>query len=299
MSKEVKNIPASIMGKLRQLKKELPGSTFKDVYSNYVYERFLYRLSKSPYKNNLILKGAWSIRMMGLPKTRPTQDVDFLGLLSNDLENLKRVFAEICSIKCIEDGLVFPTDNIKIEQIMENNAYPGVRIKVYVKLGEMVQVAEFDVGYGDEMYPNASLIEYKPMLNFENFSLLRYPVESIIAEKLDAMLHHGRVNSRIKDFFDIWFLLNNFEFKGEILHESISRTINKRGRTIPEDIILYDEEFVKSNSRRWKEFTQSMGSQTEFSQAVKQLSTFLMPIIDSIHTKSDFKKRWNTSGYWE
>lgn len=298
MSKEIKNKSASIHDRLLN-KARKKGTPSNEVFLEYIAERFLYRLSQTKHKESMILKGGWSLKILDKPSIRYTKDIDFLGMTSNSVDNIRNIFNDICSVFC-NDCISFPLDRISINKNMLQNDYDGCSVEVIALFGEKSNYKlTFDIGFGDVVFPLPKEHKIASALDFESFSLLSYPPETVIAEKFDAMLYHGRANSRTKDFFDIWFLSNNLEFNGEILRESISRTMNKRGRAIPEDIIFYDEEFIKSNSQRWKKFIQNMGIQTEFSHAVSRLSTFLMPILNAIRTKSDFEKKWNTAGYWE
>lgn len=298
MSQEVKNLPLHI--KTLLYKHAVAKSRNPDeVYMHYLCERFLYRLSKTKYSKEFILKGAWSIRIHNMPETRPTRDIDFLGFLKNDLDNLKEVFSEICLVECDFDGVKFPTEYVKVEPIMDGI---GTRVKILSELGKTKYYIPIDIGFGDSVYPNPRDEKITTMLNFEPFTLLTYPFESIIADKFDAMIKHGETVSRIKDFFDIYHLSKNYSFFGDTLLQSILTTLTHTRRSIPDDLVFLSNSFAIGNKKTWTAFINNLNlgqKSMEFEKIVKLISDFLMPIIDAIRTKSEFKKKWNTSGYWE
>ena len=209
MSKERKaNIPASILQRLKnysQGRKEDRGLTI----SNYAIERFLYRLSLSSYADQFLLKGAQLFRVWTGDYYRPTRDVDLLRFGSPDISELEQIFKEICQVKIEEeDGIIYIAESVKGEVIREENEYDGVRIKLEFRIGRTGEYMQIDIGFGDAVNPPAQEIDFPSILNMSSPRLRAYSYETVIAEKVEAMVSLGYANSRMKDFYDVYQLDN-------------------------------------------------------------------------------------------
>ena len=174
------------------------------IIRNYIMERFLERLSLSPYKGNLILKGGMLISSMVGLDTRSTMDMDatMKGFPLTE-ESASRIVTKIASIH-IDDGIIFETQ--KVEPIMEEGDYPGIRITLSASLEKMETPLKIDFSAGDVITPGEA--EYSYDLMFENraISILAYPMETVLAEKLETILSRGTANTRMRDFYDIYVL---------------------------------------------------------------------------------------------
>ncbi len=209
-----KNMAASVHARLAEIARRT-GRPFQELLQYYAMERFLYRLSKSPHAARFVLKGALMLRVWDAPMARPTKDIDLLGRLENSLENLSTVVREICAVDVEPDGLVFRPATVKSERIRED------RIRFDGLLARARIAMQLDVGIGDVMVPGPVEIAYPTLLDFPAPRLKGYPRETAIAEKFEAMVKLGTLNSRMKDFYDIWLLSRQFDFDGPTLAQAV------------------------------------------------------------------------------
>lgn len=215
----------------------------------YLQERFLVRLSKSLYRDNFILKGALLLLAYNIPLERPTKDIDFLGTgTSNNPAELKSVFQEIAIIH-IDDGVDFVSDDITLEKITEESDYSGIRIRIPANVAGDLFKLQIDIGFGDELVYGPIEMSYPKLLHSSTTLVKAYSLESAIAEKLEAIVSLGDYNSRMKDFYDVWFLLNSQNVSLERLKTAIEMTFNKRGTPIDDFSYIFREDF-KNNSEK-------------------------------------------------
>jgi len=210
------NKAASIRARLKNIA-DKEHKQFDFILMLYFIERLLYRLSISRYSDMFILKGGLLLYTILDEKARPTKDIDMLAReLASNLDALKEVFTEIASIS-IDDEVIYDTNSITTERIKEDADYEGVRIKLTAHMQNMRKILQFDIGFGDVIVPKPQSMEYPTLLDMDRPVLKAYSKESIISEKFEAMLYLAEANSRMKDFYDIYNLCNNFEFDGRIL----------------------------------------------------------------------------------
>ena len=211
-----KNMAASVHARLAEIGRRT-GRPFQELLQYYAMERFLYRLSKSPHAASFVLKGALMLRVWDAPMARPTKDIDLLGRLEHSLENGSTVVREVCAVEVEPDGLAFRSATLRSERIREDADYEGVRIRFDGLLARARIAMQLDVGIGDVMVPGPVEIAYPTLLDFPAPRLKGYPRETAIAEKFEAMVKLGALNSRMKDFYDIWLLSRQFDFDGPTL----------------------------------------------------------------------------------
>nr|MCU0342992.1 nucleotidyl transferase AbiEii/AbiGii toxin family protein [Ignavibacterium sp.] len=264
-----------------------------------VQERFLYRLSQSIYSNNLILKGALLFIAHDISRNRPTRDIDFLGSkIPNEIDDLVDVIKEILTVK-IEDGLRFDSDLVEAENITEDGDYKGVRIKFYVYLENSRERMQLDIGFGDTITAGPVEIEFPTLLDFPAPKLKVYSIETAIAEKFEAIVSLQLLTSRMKDFYDILFFAENYNFKKETLIQAITTTFNHRSTDLVLSKTIFEDQF-KNNERfqaLWEAFLDrnKLESNKTFSEIVTQIQSFIQPIFDS-----DKKINWNPDKWeWE
>ena len=222
--KEIKNIPASIHARLLN-KARVSGRPFNEILQYFMIERFLYRLAQSPYENQFVLKGAILFRAWGMLAFRPTRDIDLLGRTSNKIDNIIDIIQKVCEQKVQDDGICFDPKTVTGERIKEGADYEGIRVHFVGFLGRARANLQIDIGFGDIVYPTPEKVKYPVILPvLPKPELHGYPRETVIAEKVEAMIHLGSVNSRMKDFYDLWVLTSRFEFSGS----AIQRAIQKR-----------------------------------------------------------------------
>ncbi len=224
-----RNVAASVRARLANVARE-SRRPFQEVLQYYGLERFLYRFSRTEHRSHFLLKGALMLRVWAAPETRPTRDIDLLGFVKNDIEYLEAIVREACN---------FDAASVTGERIKEDADYEGIRIRFTGLLENARIPMQIDIGFGDAVYPAAREISYPTILNCPAPSLRMYPRETVVAEKLEAIVFLGTVNSRMKDFYDIWLLARQFEFSGTDLATAIGKTFEKRGTALdPNPIAL-------------------------------------------------------------
>jgi len=294
--KENENISASVKQRLLNISRtdERP---FMENLQYYAIERFLYRLSQSVYAENYILKGALMLKVWNFSEARSTMDIDMLGKTGNDIQNIVSQIKDILSLEIEPDGLFFDLDTIQTERITEDLKYKGIKVKFQVFLGTARVNMQIDIGFGDIVYPKPSKQELPGILKYPTPFLLCYSKESVIAEKFDAMISHGMLNSRIKDFHDIWVLSRQFEFNFSSLSKAVKLTFNKRGTIIQEPIEAFSSEFILVHQKMWISFCRRVRTESipvSFENIIDDIKNFLMPVISN----SDDFSEWQPGGPW-
>lgn len=197
-----KNTAASVRQRLLNLARER-NEDFQLILTRFALERFLYRLSQSKYQNDFILKGAMLFQVWGGDVHRPTRDLDLLSFGKPDITFYEMVLKDTCSYTATDDGLIFQTDTIKLDRIKEDDEYHGLRAHILVLLGTTRISLQIDIGFGDAVIPDPQSIEYPVLLDLPVPVLRAYARETVVAEKLHAMVDLGIANSRMKDFYDL------------------------------------------------------------------------------------------------
>jgi hypothetical protein len=270
--------------------------TFNEVLQYYGIERLLYRLSRSRYAGDFVLKGALLFFGLGMALRRPTRDIDFRGYGFNTIEDIESVFSDICEMEVEGDGLLFDPASVKAERIIEDDIYEGVRVRFQGKLGRAIVHMQVDIGFSDQLATAPTWIDYPTILGMPSPRIRAYPLESFISEKFEAIVSLGLVNSRLKDFYDLFVASNVFELDGEPLAEAMATTFAARHTLIPVGIPQgLSEEYVDIRRWQWEAFIQRIGdtgAPTEFGIVVDRLGEFLLPPADAARTESAFRFRW-------
>ncbi len=297
-SKEIKNIAASVKERLLNIAKENE-SNYQHILRQYVQERFLYRLSQSIHKNNFILKGALLFLAHDISNLRPTKDIDFLGdSISNKIETLEELVKDILKVK-YNDGVIFDVESIEADNIVDNGDYHGIRVKFYGYLESTRVRTQIDVGFGDKIVEGPVNIDFPVLLDFDRPKLKAYSIESAIAEKFEAIVSISRTTSRMKDFYDIIYFAEFYQFRIHSLKEAIQTTFTNRGTNLlNKDYVLSDEfKDDKVKQDMWIAFLNRTGlkSNDTFSDIISKLSAFFEPLF-----KSKEEKIWNPEKWqWE
>ena len=296
MSKQVKNTAASVRARLVIVAKKEKRS-FDSILLLYMQERILYRLSISEYCERFILKGGLLMFMLTEYKGRPTKDIDFLAeQISNDVENIRKVFSEICKVQCEDDGLVFNGDGIEVQDIKKDAEYHGIRVRTNCFLGNARKVLQLDIGFGDIVVPKPAIMECPILIDMKAPVIKVYSLESIISEKFQAMISLSVSNSRMKDFYDIFTLLSTNNFDGRKLQEAVNETLQARHTIIERENVIFTEEFIKDENRirMWKAFLRKINSQSiEFDEVMRNIIIFVKPIYDVIVNEEEFLELWD------
>ena len=300
----VKNLSASIHQRLlnnaRQTRRP-----FAEVLQYYAIERFLYRLSKSPHADKFVLKGALMLSAWepGLP--RATKDIDLLGKTKNDITAIVGIMRSICGIKTAPpDALFFDPAGVKGERITENADYHGVRVDFRGELGKARISMQIDIGFGDIVFPAAKKIVYPALLAMPRPVLRGYSKESIVAEKLEAMVKLDILNSRMKDFFDIWLLSRQFNFQGNVLAKAIWKTFKNRSTAITREPAIFTDVFAKDKVKQtqWSAFIRKnklMIAPAAFSDTLSCMAIFLKPVLASLTEGEPLSASWKACGPWK
>lgn len=296
MTTDIKNMAASVRARLANIAK-VEQRSFDSMLLLYMQERLLYRLSVSEYVDHFILKGGFLMFILTEYKGRPTNDIDFLARqINNDMERIKSIFREICMVACLDDGLKFSSDGIDVERIKEDSDYEGVRVKIIGSMGNAKKSLQLDIGFGDIVVPKPELMTCPNLLDMGASNIQVYSVESVIAEKFQAMVVLSVVNSRMKDFYDIYTLLNMNQFDGERLKLAVFETLERRITSLTKDIIIFEPSFYHDLKRdaMWKAFLKKINiSDLLFSEVMKEITVFLKPICDAILKDESFAGTWD------
>ena len=280
MAKRTRDVGASVRSRLLNLARDR-GQPFDLVITHYALERVLYRLSRSAYRDRFALKGAMLITTWFPDPHRPTRDLDLLGFGDSAEESILRVFREVCGMLA-DDGITFEVDNLRIERIREELEYGGLRLRTVANLSRARINVVIDVGFGDAVDPGLEEIEFPVLLDSAAPRLRAYSRETVIAEKFQAMVHLGRANSRMKDFYDVWVLSKAYGFDPDRLAKAIAATFERRRTAIPSEVPdALTSEFARDASKRrqWDAFVRELAAGPDSLEAVvSDLAAFLMPM---------------------
>ncbi len=302
--KPIKNLAASVHQRLLDKARQL-GRPFNELLQYFVMERFLYRLSRSKYAKNFVLKGALMLNVWetaSLP--RPTLDIDVLARrLGNDVEPVVQAVREICGQAVDADGIEFDPATVRGERIAEDAEYEGVRIRLKGRLGNARLSIQVDVGFGDVVIPAEEVKYYPTILDFPAPYLRCYSKESTVAEKFEASVKHGNVNSRMKDFFDIWFLSQQFDFDGPALAKAISEVFTRRGTELSTVPLPLTPAFAADPSKaaQWRAFCKRSrvdSAPERFADLMMSIAEFLKPVVVAVSAGSAFRADWSADVGW-
>jgi hypothetical protein len=302
MNKAPKNIPNSIKERLRYLLKTR-NIDFQKLLILYGQERLLYRISISSFSSIFILKGASLFALWLDEPHRRTKDIDFLGKLEDEepsLEKFALMFKEIGDIEVPEDGITFQTDSIKVSPIRTESEFGGVRILIRGSLDGAIIPLQVDIGFGDATLPEPQEADFPTLLpGLQAPRLMAYQKETTIAEKFHAIVNLGRENTRMKDFFDLYILSQEFSFDKGTLHQAILFTFQKRGTEMPTSIpdglsqdfasdpdkITQWQSFLKQNvhppqnAHQPQQNVHPPHEDISLSKVISVVATFLLPVV--------------------
>jgi hypothetical protein len=298
----ITNVAASVHQRLLNIAKQ-GDRRFNDVLQHYAIERWLFRLSQSRHADRFILKGALLLVVWKTSVTRPTRDIDLLGRVSNDLESVRSLIVEIVQTRVEDDGLVFDPASVTTERIAEDADYEGVRAKFLGRLGKTRIAMQIDIGFSDIVTPAPVRVSYPTILEQPAAELLAYNRETTIAEKFEAMVKLGELNSRMKDFFDIWLLAGSFDFDGPSLAAAVRATFTRRQTALEVEPVCFADQFAHGPSKtaQWKAFIRRgllTQAPAEFPEVVRSVHDFLQPVALAIAENWPFVRQWRAGGSW-
>ncbi len=276
------------------------GCTFQEALTYYGLERTIYRISVSKYAEHFVLKGGiFLYAIFERNYERATTDVDLLARrISNSSIEMKSVFQEIFS-QDIDDALAFDVDSIAVDDITEFKEYHGLHISAVAYLDRTKIPVGIDIGFGDVIYPDAVKMDFPVILDMEPPKVNAYSLETSIAEKLEAIIHNGYLNSRYKDFYDIYVLSKTYEFDYKELHNAVVQTFDNRKTKMTMDSAAFGDEFLNDpmHQTRWKAFLKKKKAliQVSMSDAMDWIKNFVRPLLEGTE-----KTKWNSEkGIWE
>ena len=302
MARDIRNMPASVHQRLLTKARE-SSRPFNELLQHFAIERFMYRLSKSPYKDRFILKGALMLSAWSGSMSRPTMDIDLSGRIENDPAKIAAAMKKACKMVVVEDGMTFDLETVTAMRIMEDAGYQGVRVRIRGFLGNARVAVQADIGFGDVIVPGPLKVTYPVLLDFPPPELSGYSMESAIAEKFHAMVKRGILNSRMKDFHDIWMLSRSFDFRGTVLAKAIETTFANRDTPVPADPAVFNDSFPKDKDKnvQWRGFIRKSrlsGVPDSFAAIVAGVKVFLEPPAIALAGQRMFRSRWKAPGPW-
>jgi hypothetical protein len=230
-------------------------------------------------------------------------DIDLLGKLKNSIDLVIVIFKEACEMEVENDGIVFHKDTVTATRITEDADYKGIRVLLRGNLSNIRLFLQIDIGFGDVIIPKPDRVKYPVLLDFPSPELDGYTMESTVAEKFQAMVKLGLFNSRMKDFYDIWFLSRRFDFNGETLIEAIEKTFEKRKTQLISEPLIFNPTFMKDDTKQaqWQGFikkTKLTDAPNSFEDVVVGINIFLQPVVVSMINQQTFRLFWSAPGPW-
>ncbi len=266
--------------------------SFQLVIIRYMQERLLFRLGMSEYAENFCLKGGVLLYVYSRERSRPTLDIDFLGTnIPNELESLKSAFRDICSMHYPLDGVTFDTASISAEEIANQDKYPGIRLFVLAELDTIRQRIQVDVGFGDVVIPSPIMLPYPTLLPDSGIPVVHaYSLETVVAEKFEAMIDLSVLNSRMKDFYDVYQILTTRGLDSHLLEDSIRETFRNRTTLYSHDHALFTPGFALDDNRlkQWNIFLirNHLDTSLDFTTVISRIHSVLFPIWERMAPSS-------------
>ncbi|MDE0036754.1 MAG: nucleotidyl transferase AbiEii/AbiGii toxin family protein [Gammaproteobacteria bacterium] len=300
----LRDVPASVRARLKDLARRQEVD-FNLILDRYAAERFLYRLSASTEVDRFTLKGAALLRVWSEEELRPTRDIDFHAAGRDDHDAVRFSLAAICSVPCPDDGVFFDATTIRVDDIRQDQEYGGLRARIQGRLGQVRLPLQVDIGFGDAISPEREEQDYPTLLDLPVPRIWTYPRETLIAEKLEAMVSLGETNTRVKDLWDIACLARRFAFDGEALRTAVAETFRRRGTSVGrEQPLALLPGFFEDATRvqRWEVLKRQVGADADaparLEDAGEELRRFLGPVCASLIEGRPFTRVWPIGGTW-
>jgi predicted nucleotidyltransferase component of viral defense system len=276
-----RDIGASVRQRLLNLA-HVRGQPMDLLLTRYALERLLHRLSLSPHRERFVLKGAMLLVTWFDEPHRATRDVDLLGFGDASENALLTTFREIMAIEA-DDGVHFDLKNLRIDAIREELEYGGSRLRTTAALAGARIPITVDIGFGDAIAPGTEDVNLPVLLDMPAPRLRAYPPETVIAEKVHAMVALGRANSRMKDYYDVWMLTSTFDLDPERMRQAITSTFARRNTVVPNQVPdglgdAFAEDPAKQG--QWNAFVRALtGPVPPLGRVVADLRDRLMPVL--------------------
>lgn len=296
------DIAASVLARLQNKAKET-GRSYQLCLQLFCQEEFLRKIEKSKYSRNLVLKGGLFVYTLTGFESRSTVDIDFLlRKIPNIPEKIKKMISEIVDVDTGNGYVSFEIG--KVETIGLQKQYTGVGIGLVAKIKNTRTPINIDLSVGDVIVPGSEKRTIPTQLdNFSQPTINTYSLESTIAEKIDAIVSLMEFTSRMKDYYDIYYLAHSFEFDGFTLQKAISKTLQNRARVVEKDSLKQVVSFADDEGmvKKWKAFIKRIEMPAiDFSEVLQTIDMFLSGIFNEIVNNDDFTGKWNNAtAQWE
>ena len=255
MEKAKKHLSKSVYDRLKNVARHRKRPV-QEVFKYYAMERFLYRLSVSPHQSSFFLKGGLMLMVWDPLSHRATVDIDLLAKTSNKIENLENIITDICAFDVIPDGIHYVTELLKIREAQLGTEYHGLSVSFTAHLYTAKLPMRIDVGFSDTIFPKPSALQYPVLLDFPKPKLKGYTPHTLIAEKFESIVRLGLANTRMKDFYDIWLLTQQFALDQDELISIVQKVLKQRDTDVREMPKAFTEAFYKDPNKieKWKGF---------------------------------------------
>jgi len=300
VSVEKKNLPASVQARLKNLARD-SHRPYDELLRYFAIERFLYRMSRSDHADRFVLKGALVIYAWDLSGGRPTRDIDLRCFMDGGLASLLDAVRVICVQPVVEDGIVFDPQTVRGEVVQEQVQYPGAQVLFEAFLGRSRVPMRLDVSFSDVIVPEATTVGYPALLDMPAPKLRAYPLQVIVAEKLHAAVILGEINSRMKDFYDLWLLSRTQQFDGNALAKALTATFERRATPLPRTpLAALGEEWLDAKRDLWAAFVRrlplSHHAPEDLDEVLRVVVQFVEPALQAAAARERLDKHWPGGG---
>ena len=301
MKSPVTNRAASVRERLyRQARSSR--SDFQLLLVRYANERLLYRLAQSAHASSFALKGATLFTLWAGTPHRATRDLDLLGFGDDGVETLRAVFSDVLAIE-VHDGVLFDLASLRASPIREDQQYGGVRLEVNASIATARIRVQIDVGFGDAVTPHVVEVDFPQLLEKQPFRLRAYPRETVVAEKVEAMVQLGLANTRMKDFYDVAVLAAQYSFDGALLSQAMRATFERRRTPLPlqrPTALMTDFADDRAKVVQWSGFTRKAGIQAPptLGATIETVRAFAEPPLLAAAEGRAFSETWPAGGPW-
>ena len=293
-----KDVGAVVRTRLQRIAKQRR-EDFQHILTRYANERLLFRLAQSRHADRFVLKGAALFTVWTGSPHRATRDLDLLGFGDPDIAQLRDVFKEVLSVHVPDDGVRFDLATLQAAPIREEQRYGGVRIELVAHITRANIHLQVDVGFGDAITPEAVEVEVPPLLDFPAPRLRAYPRETVVAEKLEAMVQLGMANSRMKDFYDVAVLAERFDFEAQTLARALRATFESRRTALPTTLpVALTASFADDPAKKtqWSAFVRKSGIAAASAKSLAETVSIIVGFIE--RPLGDAAGAWTPTARW-
>jgi hypothetical protein len=301
--KKPRNVGASVRDRLTQ-RARANADNVQLVLTRYAIERLLYRLSVSPHRDRFILKGAMLFSLWSPTPYRATGDLDLLGYGDAAAGAIIAAFREMCAVDVPDDGVTFMPDTVQADVARAEDEYSGLRVSLQATIAGARLPIQVDIGFGDVVTPAAREVDYPSLLDMPAPRLRAYPPETVVAEKVQALVALGMLNSRMKDFFDLWAISQTFPFEGSVLSDALRATFTRRATAFPAEVpIALTQVFADDAAKQaqWSAFLRRTAialAPEPLPELLRSVAQFVTPPLLALGTEVPFESVWRLGGPW-